>query len=640
MVQMTIARGDPYDHSGLSPQSSAGTQTAQYLAAETVSTQTRLAAQQSVGTATRSTVTNETGTDPEPCLAPSVSLGLGVTGNAENNAVIPTTNGVANSQQPTTPPDFKEYLESAGRFNFPNPHYGIASTTTTAAAGYQLPDYLRMILTAQVYDVATETPLQTAHNLSARIENTVLLKREDLQPVFSFKLRGAYNRMCQLSEDEKAKGVIACSAGNHAQGVALAAQKLGVKAVIVMPTVTPPIKWKNVKRLGAQVVLYGNDFDDAKARCAQLAQEHGYINIAPYDDPYVIAGQGTVGVEIMRQYSQTIDAIFICVGGGGLAAGIASYVKRIYPHVKIIGVETYDAAAMTHSLQAGKRILLPTVGLFADGAAVKVVGEETFRICKELMDETILVSTDEVCAAIKDAFEDTRSVVEPAGALALAGVKKWVQHNGCKGRTFVALTSGANMNFDRLRFVAERADLGENKEALITVIIPENPGSFEELYQIIYPRAVSEFSYRYGDPKEAHIFMSFTVDDRETELKEIFVALEAKGMRALDASRNEMAKDHARHLVGGRESVPNERLFRFAFPERPGALRHFLSTLRHPLWNVSLFHYRNYGGDVSRVLAGIQVPPETATVFEQFLTELKYPYVEETGNAVYQQFLR
>ncbi|KAJ3018074.1 hypothetical protein HKX48_003184 [Thoreauomyces humboldtii] len=524
-------------------------------------------------------------TGPVSPPLPDLQLVLApVGGGAEKDAVfLPPGGGPA--PLPTTPEDFKEYTEASGVYHFPNPNAGIPDNTPTAAAGQQLPDYLRLILTAQVYDVALESPLQTAHNLTSRLQNTVLLKREDLQPVFSFKCRGAYNRMRHLSPDDMKRGVVACSAGNHAQGVALAAQKLGMKATIVMPTVTPPIKWKNVKRLGAEVLLYGNDFDEAKAKAAQLAGEHGFINIPPYDDPHVIAGQGTVGVEIMRQTSQRIDAIFICIGGGGLAAGIASYVKRIYPNVKIIGVETYDAAAMTHSLQRGARVLLPQVGLFADGAAVKVVGEETFRICRELVDETILVSTDEICAGIKDAFEDTRSVVEPAGALGIAGLKKYASMTGCKGKTFVAVMSGANMNFDRLRFVAERADLGEHREALITVIIPEKSGSFEELYQIIHPRTVSEFAYRYGDPDEAHIFMSFTVQDREAELEAVFSQLEDKGMRALDASKNDMAKDHARNLVGGRMAVPDERLFRFAFPERPGSLGDFLRKLRHPLWN-------------------------------------------------------
>ncbi|KAJ3300175.1 hypothetical protein HK104_003785 [Borealophlyctis nickersoniae] len=520
---------------------------------------------------------------------------------------------------------------------FPNPHKGVRDASIPHES---LPDYLRLILTARVYDVAFESPLQKATNLSTRVNNTILLKREDMQAVFSFKLRGAYNRMQQLTEEERKKGVIACSAGNHAQGVALSAQKMGIKANIVMPTMTPPIKWKNVSRLGAEVVLFGSDFDEAKAECARLEKERGYINIPPYDDPYVIAGQGTVGVEILRQYSGKIDAVFVCVGGGGLAAGVASYIKRLDPTIKVIGVETHDADAMTRSLKAGERVLLPSVGLFADGAAVRAVGEEPFRVCKELLDGMILVSTDEICAAIKDAFEDTRSIVEPAGALGIAGAKKYAQLLGITGQTFVAVTSGANMNFDRLRFVAERAELGENKEALISVIIPEKPGSFMELYRTIHPRSVSEFSYRYGDPKDAHIFMSFMVQDREAELRVICAELQAKGMRVMDASRNELAKSHARYLVGGRVEVPNERLFRFSFPERPGALHHFLSTLRHPQWNVSLFHYRNYGGDVSKVLVGIQVPPSTSTEFEAFLGELKFPYVEETENVVYQQFLK
>ncbi|KAI8837556.1 tryptophan synthase beta subunit-like PLP-dependent enzyme [Chytridium lagenaria] len=483
-----------------------------------------------------------------------------------------------------------------------------------------------MILTANVYDVAIETPLQKAHNLSNRLNNTLLLKREDLQPVFSFKLRGAYNRMQQLSKEEREAGVIACSAGNHAQGVALAAQKMGIKATIVMPVATPPIKWRNVRRLGAEVVLFGNDFDEAKGECARLSQEYKLTNIPPYDDPYVIAGQGTIGVEILRQANhQDIDAIFVCVGGGGLAAGIASYVKRLCPRIK-----------------NGERVQLDEVGLFADGAAVRNVGEETFRICKDLIDEMVLVSTDEICAAIKDTFEDTRSIVEPAGALGVAGAKKYIQEKGMTGGTYVAVCSGANMNFDRLRFVADRADFGENREALITVSVPEKPGSFMSLYKVIHPRAVIEFSYRYGHPSAATIFMSFQVEDRAAEIKSIFAELEGLGMVAMDASTNEMAKAHARYLVGGRKEVANERLFRFSFPERPGALNHFLSTLRSPHydWNVSLFHYRNYGGDVGKVMVGIQVPTETESAFELFLGELRYPFVEETNNPIYQQFLR
>ncbi|KNC99017.1 threonine ammonia-lyase, biosynthetic [Spizellomyces punctatus DAOM BR117] len=649
------------DAGNMASQSTSSTQTSHSggASADTVSTTTQTTShvQHSVATGTVHTDTTESGTDPFTravrdagvMVGAVEGLGLAVSGGSPEVASVvdSTSNKPTHGKQqslslPAVPlAQYDEDIDSPNASSiFPNPHAGKPDNTPTAAANFQLPDYVRLILTAQVYDVAMESPLQKAHNLSTRIGNTVLLKREDLQPVFSFKLRGAYNRMHQLSEEEKQKGVIACSAGNHAQGVALAAQKMGIQATIVMPTVTPPIKWRNVQRLGAQVVLHGNDFDEAKAECARLAKERGYINIPPYDDPYVIAGQGTVGLEIMRQSGPKIDAIFICIGGGGLAAGVASYVKRIFPHVKIIGVETHDAAAMTRSLKAGERVMLSQVGLFADGAAVKVVGEETFRVCKELVDETVLVSTDEICAGIKDVFEDTRSVVEPAGALGLAGVKKYVQEKGCKGMTFVAVTSGANMNFDRLRFVAERAELGENREALITVIIPERPGSFMDLYKAISPRAVSEFSYRYGDPSEAHIFMSFVVNDREKELGEIFKELDSKGMRAMDASRNEMAKAHARYLVGGRKEVANERLFRFSFPERPGALSHFLSTLRHPLWNVSLFHYRNYGGDVSRVLAGVQVPPETTHEFEKFLKDLRYPYVEETDNLVYQQFLR
>ncbi|KAJ3399867.1 threonine deaminase, partial [Chytridiales sp. JEL 0842] len=396
-----------------------------------------------------------------------------------------------------------------------------------------------MILTANVYDVAQETPLQKAHNLSTRLSNTILLKREDLQPVFSFKLRGAYNRMQQLTPTERSKGVIACSAGNHAQGVALAAQKMGIEATIVMPTATPPIKWRNVKRLGASVVLHGTDFDEAKHECARLAELKGLTNIPPYDDPYVIAGQGTIGVEILRQVREKkVDAIFVCVGGGGLSAGVAAYVKRICPGIKIIGVETWDACAMTKSLEKGERVTLDEVGLFADGAAVRSVGVETFRICKDLIDEMVLVSTDEICAAIKDTFEDTRSIIEPAGALGVAGCKKYIHLKKPLNKTFISICSGANLNFDRLRFVADRADLGERNEALITVTVPETPGSFLNLYKTIHPRSVTEFSYRYGDPCTATIFMSFKVEEREKELEKIFGELDRIGMKGMDASMN------------------------------------------------------------------------------------------------------
>lgn len=424
------------------------------------------------------------------------------------------------------------------------------------------PDYLQMILTARVYDIAKETPLTLANNLSARLNNQIYIKREDLQPVFSFKLRGAYNRMCQLSPEEKAKGVITASAGNHAMGVAMAAQKLGIQATIVMPVMTPPIKWKNVKKMNAQVVLHGNDFDEAKAECYRLAEEKGLTFIPPYDDPYVIAGQGTIATEILRQIDASkIDAIFCCVGGGGLISGVASYVKRLFPHIKIIGVETYDSDAMTRSLQAGQRVFLKQVGLFADGAAVRLVGKETFRICQDLVDEMVLVSTDEICAAIRDIFEDTRSIVEPAGALGVAGAKRWLQeqaslHNKTN-HTVVAVTSGANMNFDRLRFVNERAEVGEGREVLMSAIIPEEPGSFNKLYQCIHPRVITEFSYRYGDESRAHIFLSFTVNPatREQELLEVFAKLQENGMEAMDISHDEVAKSHARYLVGGKYKV-------------------------------------------------------------------------------------
>ncbi|KAI9002563.1 tryptophan synthase beta subunit-like PLP-dependent enzyme [Hyaloraphidium curvatum] len=499
-----------------------------------------------------------------------------------------------------------------------------------------------MILTAPVYDVAMESPLTHAVNLSTRFGNNLYLKREDLQPVFSFKLRGAYNRMSQLTPEERKRGVVCASAGNHAQGVALAAKKMGIEATIVMPLATPPIKVKNVERLGGKAVLYGMDFDEAKKRRQQLIDEQGLVDVHPYDDPFVIAGQGTIAMEIVRQLPAyatlaSLDAVFACVGGGGLLTGIASYIKRVAPHVKVIGVETYDADAMTRSLQAGKRVELPEVGLFADGAAVRLVGEETFRIAQELVDAMVLVSTDEVCAAIKDIFEDTRSIVEPAGALSVAGFKKYVQIKGLTGGTYVAIASGANINFDRLRFVSERAELGEKREALVSVVIPEKPGSFMTLYKAIAPRNVTEFAYRFSDSEKANIFMSFSLQtrDRETELGAIFAELAKKDMHGTDISDNETAKAHVRYLMGGRAKLPDERLFRFSFPDRPGALQRFLAVMK-PTWNVSLFHYRNYGADVGKVLVGMQVGQTDADreEFEAFLRELRYPYVEETENEV------
>ena len=509
------------------------------------------------------------------------------------------------------------------------------------------PDYLRLILTSRVYDVVGETPLSHAVNLSNRLECKVLLKREDLLPVFSFKLRGAYNKMAHLPSDARWKGVVACSAGNHAQGVAFSARKLKIPATIVMPSGTPSIKHTNVSRLGGAVVLHGADFDAAKVEAHRLEKLHDLTNIPPFDDPYVIAGQGTIGMELLRQATlRNLEAIFCCVGGGGLIAGVGVYVKRLAPHIKIIGVEASDANAMVQSLRAGKRVTLSEVGLFADGAAVKAVGEETFRLCQEVVDEIVQVSTDEICAAIKDVFEDTRSILEPAGALSLAGLKKWVaQHPSVNpNRELVAVASGANMNFDRLRFVAERAALGEQKEALLAVTIPERPGSFSQLVEAVLPQAVTEFNYRYSttDPNRAHVMMGISVSsasNRTHELQSLFTRLSADGMTAVDISDDELAKTHLRYLVGGRSGVSDERLYMFEFPERPGALHKFLQTLR-PGQNISLFQYRNYGGDVGRILAGIQCPEGHREQLEAFLKDIGYPCKECTDNPVYHMFLR
>ncbi|RUO97031.1 tryptophan synthase beta subunit-like PLP-dependent enzyme [Jimgerdemannia flammicorona] len=506
----------------------------------------------------------------------------------------------------------------------------------------EVPDYLKLILSARVYEIMEKTPLQKALNLSTRLNTTILIKREDLTPVFSFKIRGAYNKLANLTKAEKEAGVIACSAGNHAQGVAMAAKHMNVKATIVMPLATPAIKWRNVRRLGAEVVLHGNDFEEAKIECARLTRLNGLTNIPPYDDPYVIAGQGTIGVEILQQWPlDEIRTIFACVGGGGLIAGIASYVKRICPQIKIVGVETVDADAMAKSLASGKREELKEVGLFADGAAVRLVGEEPFRIALELVDDMVLVTNDEICAAIKDIFEDTRSICEPAGALSVAGVRKYLELHPeeCGKGAHVAILSGANMNFDRLRFVAERAELGEKTEAFCSVIIPERPGSFVKMISHIAPRAITEFSYRYSDPDRALIYTSFKVTDLRVDVPEIVANLAKDGMEARDISDNEVAKSHARYLVGGKSHVLNERLFRFEFPERPGALQRFLLGLQIH-WNVSLFHYRNHGDDMGKVLVGIQVPPQDYKAFDAFLKQLEYRVVEETNNEVYQQFLR
>ncbi|KAF2815031.1 threonine dehydratase I [Mytilinidion resinicola] len=506
------------------------------------------------------------------------------------------------------------------------------------------PDYLRLILTSRVYEVVKETPLTHATNLSNRLECQVLLKREDLQPVFSFKLRGAYNKMAHLDSKDRWKGVVACSAGNHAQGVAYSARKLKIPATIVMPSGTPDIKHRNVSRLGGSVVLHGDDFDAAKEECHRLEKLHGLVNIPPFDDPYVIAGQGTIGMELLRQTNlQELEAVFCCVGGGGLIAGIGVYIKRIAPHVKIIGVETYDANALVQSLHEGRRVVLKDVGLFADGAAVKTVGEETFRICQEVVDEVIQVTTDETCAAIKDIFEDTRSVVEPAGALSLAGLKKYVARNPSpnSSRGLIAIASGANMNFDRLRFVAERAALGENKEALLSVTIPERPGAFAALVKAIHPMQVTEFSYRYSSADAANILVGVSLNaaSRAVDLADLIHRLGSDNMTATDLSGDELAKSHIRYLVGGRSGVSDERLYTFEFPERQGALYKFLTTLQ-PGMNISLFHYRNYGGDVARVLAGIQCPAADEEHLSRFLKEIRYPFTEETNSAAYKMFLR
>ncbi|KAF1345543.1 threonine dehydratase, biosynthetic [Delphinella strobiligena] len=506
------------------------------------------------------------------------------------------------------------------------------------------PDYLRLILTSRVYDVVEETPLHHAINLSNRLESHVFLKREDLLPVFSFKLRGAYNKMAHLTPQEKWKGVVACSAGNHAQGVAYSARKLKIPATITMPVGTPAIKHSNVSRLGGTVVLHGADFDEAKAECGRLADAHGLINIPPFDDPYVIAGQGTIGMEIVRQADLSkLEAIFCCVGGGGLLAGIGVYIKRIAPHVKIIGVETYDANALVQSLAAKERVYLKEVGLFADGAAVKQVGEETFRLASEVCDDVIQVTTDEICAAIKDVFEDTRSILEPAGALSLAGLKKYVAKNPSPDpkRQLVAIASGANMNFDRLRFVAERAALGEKKEALLSVHIPETPGAFAKLMNVVSPMVVTEYCYRYSSAEQASILLGVQLSamSRQKDLQDLIERLAKQGMTAVDCSNDEIAKSHIRYLVGGRSTASDERLFAFEFPERGGALHRFVTTLQ-PGFNISLFHYRNYGGDVGKVLAGIQCPKGEEAELDKFLTELGYGYKEETDNPVYQMFMR
>jgi threonine dehydratase len=500
------------------------------------------------------------------------------------------------------------------------------------------PDYLERILNARVYDVAIETPLELATNLSVRVHNRVFLKREDMQPVFSFKLRGAYNKMANLSPQALKRGVICASAGNHAQGVALSAQKLGVRAVIVMPATTPQIKIDAVRARGGEVVLAGESYSDAYAHAVELEKREKLTFVHPYDDPDVIAGQGTIGMEILRAHPEPIHAVFCAVGGGGLVAGVAAYIKRLRPETKIIGVETIDANAMAQSLAAGKPVTLEQVGLFADGTAVKRVGDETFRLCQEYVDEIIEVDNDAICASIKDVFEDTRSILEPSGALALAGAKEYARRDKLRDKSLIAVASGANMNFDRLRFVAERAELGEQREAVLAVTIPEQPGSFRKFCQLLGKRNITEFNYRYADTRSAHIFVGITIQNR-ADVARLIELLERHQLPAVDLTDNEMAKTHIRYMVGGHApQAENEVLYRFTFPERPGALIDFLSRLRSD-WNISLFHYRNHGADFGRVLAGMQVPPGDQAGFSGFLRQLGYEYTDETDNPAYRIFL-
>jgi threonine dehydratase len=498
--------------------------------------------------------------------------------------------------------------------------------------------YIEKILTARVYDVAIETPLDKAKLLSKRQGNKVLLKREDLQSVFSFKLRGAYNCMFQLTQAKKVKGVVAASAGNHAQGVALSAKKLGLDATIVMPKTTPGIKVDAVKSYGAKIILIGDNYDEACEYATEYAVKQKLDFIHPYDDSDVIAGQGTVGLEIVRQHGDFIDAIFIPVGGGGLIAGVGSIVKYLSPKTKIIGVEPADAACMAAAFEKQRRVVLGHVGIFADGVAVKQVGKETFRVAKQCVDEIITVTTDEICAAIKDIFDDTRSITEPAGALAVAGLKKYVEQKNIKSKTLIAINSGANMNFDRLRHVSERAEIGEQREALFAVTIPERPGSFKTFCQTIGKRGITEFNYRYSDDNDAQVFAGVQLRDGMKERKELVVMLKAKKYPVLDMTDNEMAKMHVRHLVGGRAALKNEVLYRFEFPERPGALLDFLTRIG-TRWNISLFHYRNHGAAFGRVLVGLQIPKGERKQLREYLDTLAYPYWEETDNPAYQLFL-
>ncbi len=520
------------------------------------------------------------------------------------------------------------------------PKYHLPGSTEEHRDGaLGLVDYLKRILTARVYDVAIESPLELAGKLSQRLGNTVLLKREDNQPVFSFKLRGAYNKMAQLPPEQLARGVICASAGNHAQGVALSANHLKCQATIVMPVTTPRLKTEAVRALRGEVLLHGDSYSDAYLYALQVAQDRGLTFVHPFDDPDVIAGQGTIGMEILRQHQHPIHAVFVAIGGGGLISGVAAYIKAVRPEVKVIGVQMTDSNAMVQSVKAGHRVQLTDVGLFSDGTAVKLVGEETFRLTRALVDDFVLVNTDAVCAAIKDVFEDTRSIMEPAGALGVAGMKQYVAQHNLTGQTLVSITCGANMNFDRLRFVAERAEVGEQREALFAITIPEERGSVKRLCEVIGQRNVTEFNYRISDEPQAQVFVALATSSR-VESATIIAKLNAHGFPAYDLTDDDVSKEHLRYMVGGRSRLAQgERLYRFDFPERPGALMRFLSSM-HPSWNISLFHYRNQGADYGRILVGIQFPSEQTTAVDDFLASLAYPCVDETENLAYRLFLR
>jgi threonine dehydratase len=503
-------------------------------------------------------------------------------------------------------------------------------------------DYLQKILTSKVYEVAIESPLDEARNLSRRLGHHVFLKREDKQPVFSFKLRGAYNKMAQLGRKQLEKGVICASAGNHAQGVAMGARRLGCQATIVMPTTTPQVKIDAVRNFGGdnvQIVLHGESYSDAALHAKELERKKGMTFVHPFDDPDVIAGQGTVAMEILRQHAGPIDAVFVAIGGGGLISGVAAYIKAVRPEIKVIGVQMSDSDAMARSVKAGKRVTLSDVGLFSDGTAVKLVGEETMRLTKLLVDDIVIVSTDEVCAAIKDIYQDTRSIVEPAGAQGVAAIKQYAGRHGGQGKTYIAINCGANMNFDRLRFVAERAEVGEQREALLAITIPEERGSFKRFCETIGPRSVTEFNYRISDEKVAHVFVGLTISEKD-ESRKLAKLFEKQGFQTVDLTQDELAKTHLRHMVGGRSAqADGERLYSFIFPERPGALMAFLSSLPAG-WNISLFHYRNQGADFGRILVGLQVPKAETKSIKPFLDGLGYVYVDESRNPAYRLFLR